>query len=70
MSGLDEDTVSGSFSNKFQSVSTSEQIIDQRRPEAREILELGWLQGRRRLNTSGSGDGFRGDILFEEELDN
>ena len=57
---------------KFQSVSTSKQIIDQRRPEAREILELGWLHGRRRLNTSTSscGEDFRGDILCEEELDN
>jgi len=42
----------------------------QRRPEAREILVLSWLQGRRRLNTSSSGDDFRGDILCEEELDN
>jgi len=42
----------------------------ERRPEAREILGLSWLQGRRRLNTSSSGDDFRGDILWEEELDN
>jgi len=42
----------------------------ERRPEVREILELGWLQGRRRLNTSSSGEDFRGDILCEEELDN
>ena len=69
-SGLDEDTVSGLFSYKFHSVSTFMRIIDQRRPEAREILELGWLQGRRRLNTSNSGEDFRGDILCEEELDN
>jgi len=42
----------------------------ERRPEAREILGLNWLQGRRRLHTSSSGDDFRGDILWEEELDN
>merc|ERR1712113_1334434 len=41
-----------------------------RRPEARAILCLSWLQGRRRLNTSSSGEDFREDILWEEELDN